>query len=293
MGVQKVEECSITRLYRTPGYTTAKTEEILNKLKQQDASVHSVETELCYNLETAGITENDKKILKWILQDPFKPKNLTETTQLKDSLGSIVLEVGPRFNFSTSNSTNAVSICHSLGLRNVKRLEVSRRYLISFKEKVKISPEKENELASLLYDRMTECRYTSENIPKKSFNEKLIKKEDIREIDILKRGRVALKEIDEELGLAFDESDLDYYTNLFKNVLKRNPTNVECFDLAQSNSEHSRHWFFKGRMVIDGTEHEESLIDMIINTQKHTNPNNVIKFSDNSRLVLEILFFFY
>ena len=26
----------------------------------------------------------------------------------------------------------------------------------------------------------------------------------------------------------------------------RNPTNVECFDIAQSNSEHSRHWFFKG-----------------------------------------------
>ncbi|KAF2896068.1 hypothetical protein ILUMI_10112 [Ignelater luminosus] len=285
MGVQKVEECSITRLYRTPGYTTAKTEEILNKLKQQDASVHSLETELCYNLETTSINENDKKILKWILQDPFKPKNLTETTQLKESLGSIVLEVGPRFNFSTSNSTNAVSICHSLGLKNVKRLEVSRRYLISFKEKEKISPEKENELASLLHDRMTECRYTSENIPKKSFNEKLIKKEDIREIDILKCGKVALKEIDEELGLAFDESDLVYYTNLFKNVLKRNPTNVECFDLAQSNSEHSRHWFFKGRMVIDGIEHKESLIDMIINTQHYTNPNNVIKFSDNSSAI--------
>jgi phosphoribosylformylglycinamidine synthase len=30
------------------------------------------------------------------------------------------------------------------------------------------------------------------------------------------------------------------------------PTDVECFDIAQSNSEHSRHWFFKGRLVIDG-----------------------------------------
>ena len=46
-------------------------------------------------------------------------------------------------------------------------------------------------------------------------------------------------------GLAFDDWDLDYYTELFKNKLKRNPTSVECFDLAQSNSEHSRHWFFK------------------------------------------------
>lgn len=46
-------------------------------------------------------------------------------------------------------------------------------------------------------------------------------------------------------GLAFDNWDLDYYTELFKVKLARNPTSVECFDLAQSNSEHSRHWFFK------------------------------------------------
>lgn len=35
-------------------------------------------------------------------------------------------------------------------------------------------------------------------------------------------------------GLAFDSWDLDYYTALFQRV-KRNPTSVECFDLAQSN----------------------------------------------------------
>jgi len=50
-------------------------------------------------------------------------------------------------------------------------------------------------------------------------------------------------------GLAFDDWDLDFYTDLFKNKLKRNPTSVECFDLAQSNSEHSRHWFFKVHIV--------------------------------------------
>lgn len=31
--------------------------------------------------------------------------------------------------------------------------------------------------------------------------------------------------------------------------MKRNPTSVEAFDISQSNSEHSRHWFFKGRYV--------------------------------------------
>jgi hypothetical protein len=65
------------------------------------------------------------------------------------------------------------------------------------------------------------------------------------EVDILKRGSEAIREIDNELGLSFDQQDMIYYTHLFRDVLKRNPTSVELFDLAQSNSEHSRHWFFR------------------------------------------------
>lgn len=87
-------------------------------------------------------------------------------------------------------------------------------------------------------------------------------------------------------GLAFDDWDLDYYTKLFLDKLKRNPTSVECFDLAQSNSER-RHWFFKGRVILDGKEEEKwsTLIDMIIDTQNYSNLNNVIKFSDNSSAI--------
>lgn len=48
-------------------------------------------------------------------------------------------------------------------------------------------------------------------------------------------------------------------------------------------SEHSRHWFFRGRMVIDGQEQEETLFSLIMDTQRHSNQNNVIKFCDNSR----------
>lgn len=49
-------------------------------------------------------------------------------------------------------------------------------------------------------------------------------------------------------------------------------------------SEHSRHWFFRGRMVIDGKEQTDTLFSLIMDTQQHTNQNNIIKFSDNSRL---------
>ncbi|KAG5879806.1 hypothetical protein JTB14_013452 [Gonioctena quinquepunctata] len=278
------QQSSILRLYRKPGCTPAKQCEILWKLQQKFPKLESLETEICFNIEVSGsLDKKEEQILKWVLRDPLQPQSLFEKSQLAAKDPNILIEVGPRFNFSTSNSTNAVSICQSLGIKQVVRLEVSQRYLL--KTTQKISRDTENDLVSLLHDRMTECRYTEENVPKQSFNEKLSKKEDIREIDILGKGAEALKEIDKELGLAFDEADLFYYVNLFKNVLKRNPTNVECFDLAQSNSEHSRHWFFKGKMVIDGVEYKESLIDMIVNTQKTTNPNNVIKFSDNSSAI--------
>jgi len=96
-------------------------------------------------------------------------------------------------------------------------------------------------LVSVLYDRMTEQRYTE---PIASY--KLdVNSKPWKEIEVLERGTAALAEVSQEMGLAYDEQDLEYYTTLFRDVLKRNPTSVECFDLAQSNSEHSRHWFFK------------------------------------------------
>lgn len=281
---------TILRLYRTPGCTEAKTNEIFNKLSTVTPNLKQIDTEECFHVElTKPLTEQEENILKWVLRNPHNPNSLVSQQVLTENENQILIECGPRFNFSTSSSTNAVSICNNLGLSQVSRLEVSRRYLLTFTGS-KPTKDTENKLALLLHDKMTECRYTPENIPQNSFNEKLAKKENICVIDVLGKGEEALKQIDEELGLAFDEADLKYYTDLFKNKLKRNPTNVECFDLAQSNSEHSRHWFFKGKMIVDGKEYEESLIDMIVDTQKHTNQNNVIKFSDNSRYTYS---FFY
>jgi len=67
----------------------------------------------------------------------------------------------------------------------------------------------------------------------------------------------------QELGLAFDEWDLNYYTDMFQTQLRRDPTNVELFDIAQSNSEHSRHWFFKADLWLDGEKTPHSLFDLV------------------------------
>lgn len=65
--------------------------------------------------------------------------------------------------------------------------------------------------------------------------------------------------------------------------LGRDPTDVECFDMGQSNSEHSRHWFFGGKMIIDGEEKEDTLFKMVKATLPKDVPNNsIIAFHDNS-----------
>ncbi|CBI31639.3 unnamed protein product, partial [Vitis vinifera] len=87
------------------------------------------------------------------------------------------------------------------------------------------------------------------------------------------------------MGLAFDEQDLQYYTRLFREDIKRDPTTVELFDIAQSNSEHSRHWFFTGKIVIDGQRMSRSLMQIVKSTLQ-ANPNNsVIGFKDNSSAI--------
>ena len=53
-------------------------------------------------------------------------------------------------------------------------------------------------------------------------------------------------------------------------------------------SEHSRHWFFKGRLHVDGQELPHSLFESIMSTQASSNPNNVLKFCDNSRWVVPL-----
>ena len=56
--------------------------------------------------------------------------------------------------------------------------------------------------------------------------------------------------------------------------------------MGQSNSEHSRHWFFGGKMIIDGQEKAETLFEMVKATLPKGVPNNsIIAFHDNSSAI--------
>lgn len=107
-----------------------------------------------------------------------------------------------RFNFSTADSSNSVQICDSVNLHDVVRLEVSTRYLITFKHPRKVSEDQYESLAALLHDRMTQCIYTKANLPRHSFNEGLPKDlEPWYVVPLQKEGRPAMEAVNKKLGM--------------------------------------------------------------------------------------------
>jgi phosphoribosylformylglycinamidine synthase len=272
---------TLLHLYRAPGLSAASRSALLQMARLRvSPDVHGIDTEYCFNIEVADeLTAAEFRTLTWLLSETFEPDRFGGYSFLDPEAGAL-LEVGPRMNFSTAWSTNAVSVCHACGLRKIRRIERSRRYLLT--GVARLSDEQAWAFLSEVHDRMTECPYPE---PLKTFDSG-VKPEPVVEIRLMEEGRAALERVNREMGLAFDEWDLDYYTELFRNRVGRNPTNVECFDIAQSNSEHSRHWFFKGRLVVDGEEVPARHLIALIREPLEANPNNsVIAFKDNSSAI--------
>lgn len=80
------------------------------------------------------LTSNDWKILEWILEGSFNTKVHKESIlrEKEKNKKKLLVEIGPRLNFSTAFSTNAVSICEASGItKKVQRIERSTLYFIS------------------------------------------------------------------------------------------------------------------------------------------------------------------
>lgn len=278
----------ITHLYRLPLLSDSATAQLLKRVQMKISSeIVEIKTEQCFNVGLSSPLSNEKLAkLKWLLGETYEPEKLQAQSLLEMEMprtgSNILVEVGPRLSFMTAWSANAVSICKACTLTEVTRIERSRRYLLCLKTNAIVLQQSQlDDFVAMVHDKMTECLYPSKLL---SFKTNVMP-EPVVQVPVLEKGKEALEEINKQMGLAFDEFDLEYYTGLFRDDIKRNPTNVELFDIAQSNSEHSRHWFFQGDLVIDGQLAASSLMRIVKDTLK-ANPNNsVIGFKDNSSAI--------
>ncbi|HSW30343.1 MAG TPA: phosphoribosylformylglycinamidine synthase [Longimicrobiales bacterium] len=270
---------SLLHRFRHPGLSEARRRALLATARERvSAAIRDLDTEFCFNVEVAGsLPPNAEEVLTWLLAETFEPEGFGSRSFLDG--GGLVLEVGPRMSFTTAWSTNAVSVCHACGLGVVRRIERSRRFRLAVDGE--LSDAQVRAFLALVHDRMTECRYPE---PLESFATG-VRPEPVYTVPVLGEGRAALERINRGMGLAFDDWDLDYYTALFRDKVGRDPTNVELFDIAQSNSEHSRHWFFKGRLVVDGEEVPGHLLDLVKGTLDANPANSVVAFRDNSSAI--------
>lgn len=169
--------------------------------------------------------------------------------------------IGPYPTRVTPWCTNMLAILHACGFSNVVRIERLRIF----------NPDDQDNM-----DTMTECVYTTDSpVWPQTTTPPSATVTPIH--DLAKANKT--------LALGFDAQDLSYYTTLFHTTLQRPPTQLELMDLAQSNSEHSRHWFFRGKLhnkegnvLLNG----KSLFDIIKDTQRTSSRASKSAFCDNS-----------
>ena len=280
-------EMALLHFYRFPALSPSRTRALEDRFRALSRpALHGIDSEYCFNVAAnRSLSDRELRALTWLLSETFEPEGFASESFLdiralgSESAVTEVLEVGPRMTFTTAWSTNAVSILRACGLDSITRVERSRRYLLGLDRP--LGDAERAAFLSLVHDRMTECPYPE---PLQTF-ETGVEPEPVRTIPVLEEGMAALERVNREMGLAFDEWDLDYYLALFRDRIQRDPTDVELFDMAQSNSEHSRHWFFKGRLVIDGEELPESLMDLLRRPLDANPRNSVIAFKDNSSAI--------
>lgn len=267
------------------------------------SKLHILGAEFCYNIELSpGITtlsSDDMSILEFFIRDQILlegmegseliqwEKSVLEELVEKENISHQhnyeflhIFEIGPRLTFTTPWCSNMLSMLRDCGVENIERIEQNKRYL--FNLSIAMSEEEKQIIAKLLHDPMTECIYSSSL---QSFIDHTIEPEPTHRIQLLEEGRKALEDANQQMGLGFDEQDLQFYYQLFVDQLQRNPTDVELFDLGQSNSEHSRHWFFNGQLVIDGKAIPLTLFEIVKSTLPQTS-NSIIAFHDNSSAIM-------
>lgn len=193
------------------------------------------------------------------------------------------LFVYPRISTISPWSSKATSIAKVCGFEQVKRIE--RGTIIKIRSKVEFN----KDLAiRILHDPMTQM--IDQSIPDLQQMFAQGTPAPLKVIDLYVEGTTphnALRKANKELGLALDQSEIDYLVNAYARDggLARSPTDVELMMFAQINSEHCRHKQFNASWTIDGVKQPYTLFGMIKRTHQK-NPGWVISaYSDNAAVI--------
>jgi phosphoribosylformylglycinamidine synthase len=185
------------------------------------------------------------------------------------------LFVVPRLGTVSPWSSKATDIARVCGLA-VQRIERGRAYLLDGAAGLGAAG------LDLLHDRMTESVLAQAQDLAHVFDAP--SRRELRRVDVLKQGRVALEAANRDWGLALSGAEMDYLAQHFGSV-KRNPTDAELMMFAQINSEHCRHKIFNAAFTLDGQRQQPSPFDLIKRSHQAAPQGVLSAYKDNAAVV--------
>ena len=249
---------------------------LIARLGQDTIIVKAIHTEYVHLVELApeidALSNQDMNVLEKLLT--------YGTAKQEQKQGSLSFFVTPRAGTVSPWSSKATDIVHNCGLGGVKRIE--RGSLFTLDVEGELSATQMATLKNAIHDRMTEQVFDAIDDAAVLFTSQ--SPDSFQSVDILNRGKIALAQATEAVGLALADDEVDYLTASFER-LGRNPNDIELYMFAQANSEHCRHKIFNASWDIDQQEQEKSLFKMIKNTFE-TTPDHVLSaYSDNAAVM--------
>ena len=250
---------------------------LLTELAGIESRIGDIDAQFVYFVET------NKQFSGSDLRSESAPESLQKlqaileaSTYELEEIAANQLLVTPRLGTISPWSSKATEILRRCGLDLVERVERGVLYEISgFSD---LSPS----LRELLFDRMTESAIQQRSELEAIFSHASPKP--LSDLQVLERGVDALREVDQQLGLALAEDEMQYLINSYRD-LGREPTDIELMMFAQANSEHCRHKIFNASWTIDGVDQAQSLFDMIRNTNNRGGQGVLSAYSDNAAVV--------
>ncbi len=248
---------------------------LLSELRSM--GVNDMEARYLHFLDVDNLTSDDDEVVRKLLSYGAR-EDTSATPQAEPTWQCTVV---PRPGTISPWSSKATDIMHLAGVTAVRRVERGVRY--SFRMSVSTNAEVERAITPHLHDRMTEAVLSEGDDARVLFEQH--EPRPLATVPVLKKGAASLHDANESLGLALADDEIDYLVNAFTE-LGRDPTDVELMMFAQANSEHCRHKTFRASWTIDGTTLDHSLMQMIQNTHRVTNGDNVLSAYDDNASVI-------
>ncbi len=250
----------------------------LQQIQTHNPAITALEAHFYYFIDSEqALQPQEQSILQQLLNDG---------QQYDISAGaneSYQLFVIPRPGTISPWSSKATDIVHNSGLHKVTRIERGIGWQLF------VAPSKQLDnieaVKATLFDRMTEAVIEQANGAQILFQHP--KPGKLSSIDILRAGKQALLQANDELGLALSDDEIEYLYASFSE-LNRNPNDIELMMFAQANSEHCRHKIFNADWCIDGKAQAKSLFQMIRNTHEQ-HPEGVLSaYKDNAAVMANV-----